>query len=49
MFSLQHDLDAILIATLGVISILWLGRNIYRAIRDLAKESDHPYNGHTAG
>jgi len=50
MFNIQHDLDAVIIATLGVVSILWLGRNIYMALKDIHKErSDSPYSGHTAG
>lgn len=48
MFNIQHDLDAVLIATLGVISILWLGRNIYLALKELWQEEDS-YSGHAAG
>ncbi len=50
MFNIHHDLDAVLIAALGVVSILWLGRNIYMAFKDILQEnSSNTYTGHTAG
>jgi len=38
MLNIQHDLDAVLVATLGVISLLWLGRNIYMAMKDIVQD-----------
>jgi hypothetical protein len=35
MFNIEHDLDALLIAVLGITSLLWLGRNIYVALKDI--------------
>ncbi len=49
MFTLQHDLDALVIAVLGAVSILWLGRNIYLALKDVWQDStSNRYPGHTA-
>ncbi len=36
---IQHNLDAIIIASIGVISLIWLGRNIYMAMRDIQREA----------
>lgn len=48
MFNIQHDLDALLIAALGVVSILWLGRNIYLAFKELWQDhTANPYSGHS--
>ncbi len=50
MINIQHDLDAVLIAALGVISIVWLGRNIYMAMKDILRDqSAQSMSGHSAG
>ncbi len=50
MFNIQHDLDAVLIAALGLVSILWLGRNTYMALKDSWRDhTTTPYSGHTTG
>jgi hypothetical protein len=38
MFNIQHDLDAMIIALLGVVSLIWLGRNIFMAFKELIKD-----------
>ncbi|MBC8519926.1 MAG: hypothetical protein H8D24_05935 [Gammaproteobacteria bacterium] len=35
MSIIQHNLDAVIIGSIGVISLLWLGRSIYLAIKDI--------------
>ncbi|MBT3309153.1 MAG: hypothetical protein HOL04_04210 [Gammaproteobacteria bacterium] len=50
MFNIQHDLDAMIIALLGVVSLIWLGRNIFMAFKELIKDqSENSYSGHRAG
>ncbi len=47
MFTFQHDLDALIVASLGVISILWLGRNIYLAIKEMLQDQRDSLSGHS--
>ncbi len=49
MFNIHHDLDAVLIASLGVISIIWLGRNIYLAMKEMIQDhARQKMTGHSA-